>query len=1290
MPEFQGLEDTEKLERSAHPGIATAFSPPATAATDTPLSDEEARAAALDIHRSWIVEAPAGSGKTGLLIQRLLKLLAEGDVSSPAEVLAITFTRRAAQELRNRVLEQLTAAAQASPLASGASAFDRSTRTLAQAVLHRDSALGWHLLESPGQLNIRTIDSFCSDLVRSMPVLAGGLGQRQPLDDAFALYEEAAERVLRELGGPDPVLDGALRCLLLHRDARVGDCIGLVAGMLAAREQWGELVPLATGELTEERLNGPVRRQLEQTLELIVTDGLTRAQACLPAGWLEDLSAFAARMSLEPGYKGSASPLAVFAGSTDPPGNRAGDGERWLALVDLVLTAEGNPRVGLKNNLLGFELPKSAVPELQNLIARLAATEQLGSGAIDALCNLRDLPATTLSEEQWAVLKAAFHVLRRALVELEILFASRAVCDFTALSLTARHLLHPDRNATADFRQPGLRLQHLLVDEMQDTSVGQYQLFDLLTRSWDGFSQTVFLVGDPKQSIYAFRQARVERFLRTQKTGHLGEVPLGALRLTANFRSQAELVSEFNRTFCRILPAPEVLAKDPGAALQAVEVPFTAAVPVRPASASPALHWHPRIGNPQNPAPGNSPAVAEADAVAGSMRRVIEDFLTRGSARPSNGAPPKSTKSPRIAVLARNRAHLGPVIAEFKRNRGNGPLPFRAVEIELLNERPEVLDLLALTRALLHPGDRIAWLAVLRSPVCGLSLADLLALTGEGPEAEDTATVAHLVQQRQHLLSREGRNLLRRTWATLQKALATLGASALPTHVERTWRSLGADALLDANSLSNAQRFLQLLGELHAAGSLDLPALERGLRKLYAEAADPGAVVELMTIHKAKGLEWDLVLVPALDRGSGRPEGELLRWFELDAFSHDRSPILLAPVSSKGEAGSRLWQWLGKLKAERELAESKRLFYVACTRAREELHLYGTANLTKTGALETPKAASLLRAAWPAALPSFQKAIEALETSEALQRSEAALESVPGSAPFRRQPLSFPSASHALPDSLATPLALAAGAADGPGSPRTAGSAVMRLPPSFDPLARFRLEAGPQLRYPPASTLRKAAAFPRTEGSFAARAFGNVVHRFLDLLARKLEGGHPRDGLLRELPQWSHRLHGAFRAEGLPPLLCEREAGRALRSLQRTLLDEAGFWLLGPHQAAWTERNLQLSASSSGGGSSILRADRVFLAGSAPLTLNATHLWIVDFKTTEQGGHPDDSFFASERQKYTPQLQGYARACLATADTVRPVVLALFYPLIPRLVYWPFSPETASELGAGKLPGALV
>ena len=157
------------------------------------VQDLRAREAALDIHRSWIVEAPAGSGKTGLLIQRFLKLLAFGDVQRPGQVLAITFTRKAATELRTRVLEQLSFAAQNGPLPSSAGTYGRTTRELACEVLARDRALGWRLLETPHTLQISTIDALCAQIAASRPLLSAGIGQFAPVDDARPLFEEGSD-----------------------------------------------------------------------------------------------------------------------------------------------------------------------------------------------------------------------------------------------------------------------------------------------------------------------------------------------------------------------------------------------------------------------------------------------------------------------------------------------------------------------------------------------------------------------------------------------------------------------------------------------------------------------------------------------------------------------------------------------------------------------------------------------------------------------------------------------------------------------------------------------------------------------------------------------------------------------------------------------------------------------------------------------------------------------------------------------------------------------------------------
>ena len=400
------------------------------------LTDAPARLAALDIHGSWIVEAPAGSGKTGLLIQRYLKLLAFGEVDRPGEVLAITFTRKAAQELRTRVLEQLTAAARDQDLPANAGPYEQSTRQLATEVLRRDAALGWHLVESPHQLNIRTIDSFCSELAGSLPLLSGGAGRGSPSEDAAPLHEEAAHRVLLELGGKDQSLNEALRTVLLHRDGQIADCIRLLADMLAAREQWGALVPLEPQALTEE--------------------GLSHAAAVISPELLTELAQLAARLSTEPGYNGHPSPIMHCRGMAHAPGMAVADHEHWLALLHLLFTAGNEWRAGFAKNHLGFELPKAEKAWLKELIERLKTEENAQPNLKEALCEIRFLPPTTYPDDQWAVAKALFRVLRRALAELAVLFEERSACDFSEMALTARHLLRSDTGKTDLLQTPAL------------------------------------------------------------------------------------------------------------------------------------------------------------------------------------------------------------------------------------------------------------------------------------------------------------------------------------------------------------------------------------------------------------------------------------------------------------------------------------------------------------------------------------------------------------------------------------------------------------------------------------------------------------------------------------------------------------------------------------------------------------------------------------------------------------------------------------------------------------------
>ncbi|HEX4156778.1 MAG TPA: UvrD-helicase domain-containing protein [Acidobacteriaceae bacterium] len=1233
------------------PVPAPRASTPAHHPPDVP-PDQEARSRALDIQTSSIVEAPAGSGKTGLLLQRYLKLLAEGHVDQPEEVLAITFTRKATAELRKRVLDELHNAAASIPLPPTAGAFKHETRALAEAVLGVDARLHWQLLDQPQRLRIRTIDSLCAEIAHTLPLLSGSVST-QPVEEVGPLYREAARRTLMQLGGSDVELNTALRTVLLHRDANLDDCESLLARMLEQREQWGELVPLEAATLTDDFLDRQIRPRLERTLESIVCAALTRALEALPPGLLADLTTLAARLGLQPGYNGSGSPISLCADRNQPPSARVEDLEHWIALIHLLLKpSDHNWRARFHSRDLGVNISKADAALLQQLVEGLQCDDLR-----EILRSIRALPSPRYPDEQWIVAKALFRLLRHALAQLKVLFAETNQCDFAELSLAARTALAA--LSTDDTRDdlagsPGTRLTHLLVDEMQDTSSSQYILLELLTRSWDGHSQTLFLVGDPRQSIYLFRQARVERFLRTLRERRLGDIPLQPLQLTANFRSQGALVESFNETFVQVFPAQTSSAA-------AHDVPFVHADAVRTPTRT-AISWHANVLGDGLATDAPKPSSAELRAVqrrrdARAIRRIIEDWRARPLPSDRHKRSDGNPAPWRIAVLARARTHLHTIIAELSRDLGpdHPRIPFRAVEIDSLAERPEVLDALALTRALLHPADRTAWLAVLRAPWCGLSLADLLTLTGEGPLADVHATLPELVAANRSHLSLDGQLLLARTWPVLEAALETLGRSSLAVHVERTWRSLGGDAPLTPEQQTNVRRFLQILRELEAdggravAGSIDLTLLSARLEHLYAEPAADGAV-ELLTIHKAKGLEFDVVLVPDLDRPSRQSSSELLNWLELDSTADDAAHVLLAPIWSRGADSDRLNQWLRRVKRDREYAEIKRLLYVACTRAMEELHLFAASARNNDTSLRRPAPGTLLHASWAVAQQHF---------------NTAAAPATPDLAAALRNSLATLSPSEEdLSDNTTAGLALAASADPAQTQPAPQPPLIHRLPLSFDPLARFTAAETTRLPYTPASSLIHTAAFDRPEGSFAVRAFGNVVHRFLEILSTRLERDHP-DALLAELPAWEPRLLASLRGEGLPPTQAQRDAPRALTALRNALTDPVGRWILSPHPAAASERSLATSASA------VFRADRSFLSGSAPLSAGDTHLWIVDFKTTEQGARSSNDFAEQEILKYRDQLEHYAAICRALPASNQSMLLGLYYPLVPCLLHWP-------------------
>ncbi len=1187
--------------------------------------DWEAREQALGTQQSWIVEAPAGSGKTGLLIQRYLKLLGDESVTDPQEVLAITFTVKATAEIRDRLLEQLEGASRQTALKTG-DEFARETRRLAEAVLERDRLLGWGLLDDPQRMHLRTIDGVCVLVASSLPVLAGGGGQQTPVLDARRLYGAAARRTVLLLGGSDATLSDALRTVLLHRDGNLAECERLLAEMLAVRDQWGELIPLQPGELDETYLEETVLPQLKRALELAVLAGLRPLAEGMPKPFVREAMAMAASLAgLEP-YMAEVNPLAACADGR-MPGDEAEDAQaRWRGLIHLLVTpSSGTWRKSFAKNTIKFESTSAQKKQMAALVDQVRDRNDL-LGLIERVLKL---PPAAYPMEQWEVAKALFRMLSRALVELQLVFAERGECDLVEVGLRARTALRNDQGPADLESALGTKLRHLLVDEMQDTSTSQYELIERLTQSWDGQSQTVFLVGDPKQSIYLFRQARVERFLRTMREERLGEMRVKSLRLTANFRSQGGLVEEFNTAFSLLFPKVSEMA-------DVDEIPYAPAEAVRErvrgGEAAPnGVMWH--IHPLSSTGAGGGSAMSRKEQrreEAETVRQIVQDWRAR--ALPTQR---KERNEPwRIAVLVRGRSHLREIVAALQRDDGEGAVPFRAVEIDALGDRPEVLDLTSLTRALLHGADRTAWLAVLRAPWCGLTLEDLHQLAGGDDTEFVERAIERLIEERGHLLSDDGCTRLMRVWPVLQAARAKRARLTTAQLVERTWRSLGGDAYLSTAERGNAERYFELLDEIEAEGEeIDAGLLQQRLGKLYAEAETSPEAVELLTIHKAKGLEWDVVLVPGLERKAPSGEKQLLTWNEIDQEDKTAAAVVLAPIAGKGEASQALNDWLRSVQSVREAAERKRLFYVLCTRAREELHLFAAPKQKDDGSIVV-EPNSLLKAAWPAA--------------------------------ERHLPERGPVLLTPMPEESGV-VALAAEA----GVELRTGVRLQRLPAGFDAKARLVGEGlGAERRWSgDEDGLGERASFVRPEGSFAARSFGNAVHGFLELAAKRMSQGAQAEELLAEMDGWEPRMHAVLRGDGLPPGLVERQAGRVRVAVERTLRDAVGRWMLEAHAEGATEFALTTWRERR----SSVRVDRLFRAGFEPLADGTDCLWIVDYKTTTPGGDAVEEFLQAQRAKYGPQLEGYARALASRGAEIR---VGLYYPLLAEMVWW--KPTTMS------------
>jgi len=1182
--------------------------------------DAAARARALDPATSFVVQAPAGSGKTELLTRRILTLL--GTVQQPEQVVAITFTRKAAAEMRQRVVDLLR---QADAGQVPEDAYQADGLALASRVLEQDARHNWQLLDNPQRLELGTIDALATRLAHRLPLVSTLGAPTGIAEQARELHLLAAARFIEaNLTRLDRVL--------LQNANRFDRLQGQLADLLATRDQWMRFVlPFAGQEQS-------LRDALEYMLERLVASRLQALAAAAPPGLASRVPPIAAQAVryLQALADAEGTPLkekdAALRSNLNAPGGPAerwpgaelADLPHWQVLAGWLLTADGSVRKRIDKSI-GFPA-KTAAKLLGEPGPTLAAHKQAMESVLEslgaepafaeALAAVRALPAPGYSDEDWALLAQLVGTLPELVAELHLVFGERAELDFTEVSQRAVAALGTEEQPTDLALSMDMDLRHVLVDEFQDTSRAQWALFERLVAGWEpGDGRTFFIVGDPMQSIYRFREGDVALFLQARDAG-IGPVTFESLTLQVNFRSEPAVINWVNAVFTDLFP--DTADANIGA------------VTYEPSSAQRSGAGRVQV----SPLPQASP---EDEAAAVALK--VEQALAIDAAHT-------------VGILVRSRRAAAPIVAALQART----IRFRAVEMDLLGERPVVRDLVALTLALRSVHDRLHWLALLRGPLCGLLLADLHALVAERPQA----TVLECLQDAERLaaLSGDGQARVQRFMAVIEPAVAQASRSALVPWVEAVWLQLGGpSACTREGDEQAAERCLARLVMLEQQGRLwQRDEVRRSVEQLYAaESLDPdSARVQIMTVHKSKGLEFDTVLLPALGRRPAVDTPGLINWYE--STLQGEPCLLFAPIDPpnlpKAEK-SGIIALVRELRAQAEAAERLRLLYVACTRARAYLHLSTPLPLGDDGQPKKASAGSFLQPLHELVCASLEEGGGAPDDdAHGASDDERSLETGVGMDDWLDDNADADADSEQQPAGQQQP--------DAPSEP--AAPPLLRPVSGWTPLA-FERFAWPEDTHPPEEPAADERVSYDWTGSLA-RDVGTVVHANLYALSQQPNAAR-RAPDADPTAADSARIRRELAQLGVNDALLDEATRQVKTAIANTLTHDTGRWVLDDaHTDARSEWALSVPERDETG--RLLRLHRVVIDRTF-VDADGTR-WIVDYKTGSHEGSGREAFLDKELERYSPQLERYARVVRAIDQ--RPVRVGLWFPMVGGWREW--------------------
>ncbi len=1126
---------------------------------ESSLPDNQQRKQALDPTRSFIVQAPAGSGKTGVLVKRFLVLLAR--VDAPEEIIAITFTRKAAAEMRERIVKALN---------GGYGTHDPDMASLAASVLQNDLRHQWRLAENPGRLRIQTIDAFAYELVRHMPWSARFGAAPSLVDDLAAqhLYQEAAKRALDHIDLRDEWSSHCANLLKLC-DARFDKAETLLADMLRKRDQWMRGLPIhSAGNFS--------RGDCQAMWQQVIVHQLAVAHRAIPRELQSEITLLAQFAAAHPDHENPNAYIAACSAMQRFPDARPDLLAQWRGIAALLLTKTRGGyalrKPGGINKRLGFPLAyKSEKARMQSMLKTLGEYPKI----IQTLSTIANLPDANFSEQQWQNLESLLLVLPLAAAELRVLFKEANQADYVEITQRAIMALGDVDSPSELALSADHKIKHILMDEVQDTSSAQIALLKKLTREWQpAAGRTFFFVGDPMQSIYRFREAEVGNFLDIKKKG-IGNIKPESLALETNFRSNKKLVTWFNRVFPGIFPASDdVIAS--------------------------AVRYSPSTSNPNTS--NDEPAEAEVSLhpyIYTDARSEAEEaeFVANQIGQALN-----ENSDVKIGVLGRSRAHLIGIAQTLRRRR----IDYQAVELESLAQRPPIQDLMSLTRALLQLSDRIAWMAILRAPWCGLDLKDLSRLTMHDHShtalelAEDDSVVREL--------SASGRERLEKFLFALAIPISQRGRVSLRQNVMAAWFNLSGPACVDESDNEDCEIYFELLDTLEkraleAGGQLITPEVLHQAAARHWSQTSSTARVQLLTIHKAKGLEFDVVIVPKLNSRSRTDNRDLLRWTRLP------EQLLIAVLPHGEDRDDKFYPYLGILEKQRQRNELCRLLYVACTRARQQLHLFINITLNSKDEPRNPETGSFWGLLWPVLATEIAPETEGKQAESCRFKGKQK-----GASPlteFRRLPLDWKSA--AFPAGLK-----------------------------------------------PAVPLGKSAGIDKDEIEFSwagemARITGIAIHHMLQYIgATNWQEWKQQDNhILMARAEYFLRYHG-LNPESLQYGLTSM--GRAIENLQS---DARADWIFS-HRHTGIKAEWPLTGVIDNAFTSII-IDRSFIDDCGTR-------WIIDFKSSRHEDSDTEHFLDQEQQRYQQQMERYARVVALLEE--HDIKLGLYFPMLKGWREW--------------------